>query len=330
MTRTKVLSVLAAALVAGAAITGTANAEAYKPGDKIKILIGFKPGGGSDMLAQLVLPFLSKEMNVTFVNEYVPGAAGAIAWAKLGNATKNDGYTISITNSPMIVANYLLNDEIKYNVKQFEPLANVVTDPGILVVPKDSPYKTFEEFVAAAKANPEKITIGNSGVGGDDYFSTLTLNRLTGAKFKLVPFAGDGPSATAAMGGKIDASSNNLASTIAQIQGGNLRALVVYSAKRHPKLPDVPTMKELGYDMVNGSSRGFSAPIGIPEDKRQAFIKAFDKILKDPAFLAEAERQTQDIDPIVGNDYKKFIYGMEDEYRPLVEETKRREAAASK
>ncbi len=122
MTRTKVLSVFAAALMAGAAIAGTANAEAYKPGDKIKILQGFKPGGGSDMLAQLILPFLQKEMNVTFVNEYIPGAAGAIAWAKLGNATKNDGYTISITNSPMIVSNYLLNDEIKYNVKQFEPL----------------------------------------------------------------------------------------------------------------------------------------------------------------------------------------------------------------
>lgn len=330
MTRTKVLSVFAAALMAGAAITGTANAEAYKPGDKIKILQGFKPGGGSDMLAQLILPFLQKEMNVTFVNEYIPGAAGAIAWAKLGNSTKNDGYTISITNSPMIVANYLLNDEIKYNVKQFEPLANVVTDPGILVVGKDSPYKTFQEFVAAGKANPEKISIGNSGVGGDDYFSTLTLNRLTGAQFKLVPFAGDGPSAVAAMGGKIDASSNNLASTIAQIQAGNLRALVVYMEKRHPKLPDVPTMKELGYNMVNGSSRGFSAPIGIPEDKRQAFIKAFNKILKDPAFLAEAERQTQDIDPIIGDDYKKYIYGMEDEYKPLVEESKKREAATPK
>lgn len=326
MTRTKVLSVFAAALMAGAAISGTANAEAYKPGDKIKILIGFQPGGGSDLLAQLVLPFITKEMGVTFVNEYVPGAAGAIAWTKLANSTKPDGYTITIANSPMVVTNYLLNDEIKYSVKQMEPIANVVTDPGILVVGKDSPYKTAQEFFAAAKANPGKITIGNSGVGGDDYFSSLFIEKLTGLQFKLVPFSGDGPSATAAMGGKIDSSSNNLASTISHIQGGNLRALVVYMEKRHPKLPDVPTMKELGYDLVNGSSRGFSAPAGFPQDKLDALVAAFKKVMADPAFLAEAERQTQDIDPKVGAEYKKWVYDMETIYKPIVEETKKREA----
>ncbi|WP_316979895.1 Bug family tripartite tricarboxylate transporter substrate binding protein [Shumkonia mesophila] len=325
MTRTKVLSVFAAALMAGAAIAGTANAEAYKPGDKIKILQGFKPGGGSDALAQLVLPFLTKEMNVTFVNEYIPGAAGAIAWAKLGNATKNDGYTISITNSPMIVSNYLLNDEIKYNVKQLEPIANVVTDPGILVVGPNSPYKTFQDFLAAAKAAPDKITIGNSGVGGDDFFSTIFLGQLTGAKFKMVPFSGDGPSATAAMGDKIDASANNLGIVYAQLKASNLRALAIFSEKRHPKLPDVPTMKELGYNLVNGSSRGFSAPAGIPKEKRDALVNAFKKVLSDPAFLAEAERQTQDIEAIIGDDYKKLIYSMEDVYRPIVEEVKKNE-----
>jgi tripartite-type tricarboxylate transporter receptor subunit TctC len=325
MTRTKVLSVFAAALVAGAAIAGTASAEAYKPGDKIKILQGFKPGGGSDALAQLVLPFLTKEMNVTFVNEYIPGAAGAIAWAKLGNATKNDGYTISITNSPMIVSNYLLNEEIKYNVKQLEPIANVVTDPGILVVGPNSPYKTIQEFLAAAKAAPDKITIGNSGVGGDDFFSTIFLGQLTGTKFKMVPFAGDGPSATAAMGDKIDASANNLGIVYAQIKANNLRALAIFSEKRHPKLPDVPTMKELGYNLVNGSSRGFSAPAGIPKEKRDALVNAFKKVLSDPAFLAEAERQTQDIEAIIGDDYKNLIYSMEDVYRPIVEEVKKNE-----
>lgn len=325
MKRTKVLSLIAAALVASAATIGTAQADGYKPGEKIKILIGFKPGGGSDALAQLVLPFLSKEMNVTFVNEYIPGAAGAIAWAKLANATKPDGYTISITNSPMIVSNYLLNDEIKYNVKQLEPLANVVTDPGILVVGPSSPYKDFKAFVAAAKANPDKITVANSGVGGDDFFSTIFMEQMTGAKFKMVPFSGDGPSATAAMGDKVDASSNNLGNVIAQIQGGNLRALAIYSETRHPKLPDVPTMKELGYNLVNGSSRGFSAPAGIPADKRQAFVDGFKKMMADPAFQAEAVRQTQDIEAIVGDDYKKLIYSMEDAYRPIVEEVKKNE-----
>ncbi len=318
----KALPLVAAAVLAGVSFTCAAQAEGYKDGDKITVLIGFKPGGGSDSLAQLVEPFLAKAMNVKFVNQYMPGATGAIAWTKLGNATKNDGYTISITNSPMIVSNYLLNSEIKYSVKQFEPLANVVTDPGILVVGKESPYKTAQEFIAAAKANPGKITIGNSGIGGDDFFSCIFMERATGAKFKMVPFKGDGPSWTAAMGGKIDASSNNLGITYAQIEAGNLRALAVYATKRHPKLPDVPTMKELGYDLVNGSSRGFSAPAGIPADKRAALLAGFEKVVNDPEFLAEAERQAQTIDPILGDDYKKMLFEMEDVYKPIVEAVK--------
>lgn len=301
---------------------GVAHAEGYAAGDKINVLIGFKPGGGSDNLAQLVEPFLAKAMNVTFVNQYVPGAAGAIAWTKLGNSTKNDGYTISITNSPMIVANYLLNSDIKYNVKQFEPLANVVTDPGVLVVGKDSPFKTAVEFFAAAKATPDKLTVGNSGIGGDDFFSSIFLENLTGVTLKKVPFKGDGPSMTAAMGGKIDASSNNLGTVYQQIAAGNLRALAIYATKRNALIPDVPTMKELGYELDNGSSRGFSAPVGIPADKRAALIAGFKKVLADPEFLAEAERRAQIINPILGDDYKKMLFDMEVEYKPIVDSVK--------
>jgi len=318
----KALLVFAVASLFGINAIGTVHAEGYESGDKINVLIGFKPGGGSDNLAQLVEPFLAKAMDVTFVNQYVPGAAGAIAWTKLGNATKNDGYTISITNSPMIVANYLLNPEIKYNVKQFEPIANVVTDPGILVVGKDSPYKTAEEFFAAAKANPDTLTVGNSGVGGDDFFSSIFLEQLTGVTLKKVPFKGDGPSMTAAMGGKIDASSNNLGTVYQQIEAGNLRALAIYSSKRNPLIPDVPTMKELGYDLDNGSSRGFSAPAGIPADKRAALIAGFEKILSDPEFLAEAQRRAQIINPIIGDDYKKMLFDMEEQYKPIVDSVK--------
>lgn len=322
MKHTKALLMFAAAFIIGINSLGVAHAEGYAAGDKIKVLIGFKPGGGSDNLAQLVEPFLAKAMNVTFVNQYIPGAAGAIAWTKLGNSTKNDGYTISITNSPMIVANYLLNSEIKYNVKQFEPIANVVTDPGILVVGKDSPFKTAKEFFAAAKAKPGTLTVGNSGIGGDDFFSSIFLEQLTGVSLKKVPFKGDGPSWTAAMGGKIDASSNNLGTTYQQIQAGNLRALAIYAAERNSKVPDVPTMKELGYDLDNGSSRGFSAPIGIPADKRAALIAGFKKVLSDPEFLAEAERRAQAINPVIGDDYKKMLFDMEVEYKPIVDSVK--------
>ncbi len=122
----------------------------------------------------------------------------------------------------MLQTNYIMNPEITYNISELEPLANVITDPGIIVVGKDSPYKTVQDFMNAAKENPGKITVGNSGVGGDDFFTTLIVEKATGLKFQMIPFEGDGPSWQAAMGGKIDASFNNLGITYPQIKAGNL------------------------------------------------------------------------------------------------------------
>ena len=325
----KTLVACTVAALAGIALAGSASAG-YKQGDKITVLQGFAPGGGSDQLAQLIEPYLAKEMNVTFVNQYIPGAAGAIAWSQLANQAKNDGYTLSITNTPMIMANYLLNEEIKYTVHQFAPIANVVTDPGILVVGKESKFKTIKDFLDAAKANPGRVTVGNSGVGGDDYFSSLFIEKAAGIKMQKVPFAGDGPSWTAAMAGKIDASSNNLGITYPQIKAGNLIPLAIYMDKRHPLLPNVPTLKEIGIDVVAGSSRGVSGPKGMPEDMRQAMVAALGKIMKDPAFLADAEKQAMTIDPILGADYQKLFVDMEKEYKGVVADVKADMKAAKK
>jgi len=111
-------------------------AFAAYPEKQITVLQGFKPGGGSDTLAQLTQPFLEKVIGQSFINQYIPGATGAI------------------TNTPMLQTNYIMNPEITYNISELEPLANVITDPGIIVVGKDSPYKTVQDFMNAAKENP--------------------------------------------------------------------------------------------------------------------------------------------------------------------------------
>ena len=164
------------------------------PNKPVTVMIGFKPGGGSDAIAQLAERFLEKALDITFVNQYIPGATGAIAWTKLAKQTKADGYTISVTNTPMVMTDYLINPEISYNISEFEPLANVITDPGIIVVGKESKFKTFQDFLEYAEQNPGKTTIGNSGVGGDDFFTTLIMEKVTGLKFQSIPFQGDGPS----------------------------------------------------------------------------------------------------------------------------------------
>lgn len=311
----------AAVLVSGLLVAGLAQAE-YSAGNEIKVLQGFKAGGGSDTLAQLTQPFLSETLGVDFVNEYLPGATGAIAWTRLAKQSQADGTVISITNTPMLMTNYIMNESITYSVDEMTPIANVVTDPGIIVVPDDSPYETVEDFLAAAEASPGTITVGNSGVGGDDFFSTILIEQATGLSFQKVPFQGDGPSATAAMGGQVDASFNNLGNVYGHIESGSLRALAVFSAERLEMLPDVPTMTEKGVDVVAGSSRGYSAPADIPEEAREQLIAAFESLKDNEEFQQAARDRALNLDIRTGDDYRKMIADMETQYEQIWEEVK--------
>ncbi len=310
-----VLVVLACVMVGGAAFA------AY-PAKQITVLQGFKPGGGSDTLAQLTQPYLEKVIGQSFINQYIPGATGAIAWTQLAKTSKKDGYTISITNTPMLQTNYIMTPEITYNISELEPLANVVTDPGIIVVGKDSPYKTVQDFLQAVKDNPGKITVGNSGVGGDDFFTTLIVEKATGLKFQMIPFEGDGPSWQAAMGGKIDASFNNLGITYPQIKAGNLVPLALFAEKRYELLPDVPTLKELGFNVVSGSSRGYSAPKGIPEEAKNALVEAFRKMAEMPEFVKACNDRASIIDMKFGDEYKAMLEEQETIFKGIWEEVR--------
>ncbi|WMS44673.1 tripartite tricarboxylate transporter substrate binding protein [Acuticoccus sp. MNP-M23] len=307
---------LALAAALGTTAFTPASAQEY-PASDVKVMQGFKAGGGSDALAQLVQPFLAEELGVNFVNEYIPGATGAIAWTRLAKQTKADGATISITNTPMLTTNYIMNPAITYNISEITPIANIVTDPGIAVVSADSPFNTFEDFVEAAKANPSTVTVGNSGVGGDDYFTSVQFERQAGVKLQKVPFQGDGPSWTAAMGGKIDASFTNVGVSFPQIKEGNLKALAVFAEERIPDLPDVPTAKELGYDLVAGSSRGYSGPAGFPAEARQQMIDAMQRVVDNPDFQKAAADRAFNIDFISGDDYAAMLQKQEGEYKVI-------------
>ncbi len=304
------------------AVIAFAFGQANYPTKPITVLQGFAPGGGSDQLAQLTQPFLEKILGKTFINQYIPGATGGIAWFQLAKQSPKDGYTISITNTPMLMTNYIMNPDFKYTIHDLEPIANVVTDPGIIVVGKNSPFKTVQDFLAAAKANPGKITVANSGTGGDDFFTTLLVEKATGLKFQMVPFNGDGPSWQAAMAGKVDVSFTNLGVTYAQIQAGNLRALALFAEKRDASVPDLITFREAGFDVVSGSSRGYSAPKGIPTVARDKLIAAFAQMVKDPEFAKAAAKLALPMDVKLGDDYAKYLADQETAFRGVWEEVK--------
>lgn len=289
----------------GSASTKEASKIEY-PTKAVTVEHGFKPGGGSDQLSQLVQPFLEKVLKQQFVNVYKPGADGAIAWKEVAHS-KPDGYTLTTCLTPKTQINYLVNTNAGYTMDDFEPIANIIFDPGVLVVPADSKFKTLKDLLDYAKKNPGQLKLSNSGTGSDDWYNAIMIEKLADVKFNNIPFEGDGPAWQAAAGGHVDASTNNISSVAPLIKGGKLRALAVYTNERLPLFPDVPTLKENGIDFVEGSYRGYLAPKGTPKEIINILADGMEKVVQDPAFKKACSDVSLDIVFKRGDDYKAFL-----------------------
>lgn len=290
------------------------QAAAY-PTKSINVLIGFAPGGGSDVMLTMVRPQLEKLLKTTLVPVYKPGAGADIAFTELANA-KPDGYTIGITTTPQIPINAVVR-KTPYSLSDFILTANVVTDPGILVVRADGPIKTMADFTKAARDKPGAVSVGVSSAPGDDWFAVHMYQEASKVKLNIVTFSGDGPSWQAALAGHTDGSFNNLGIVYPQVKGGKLRALAIMTDARSPHLPDVPTFKELGYNVTSGSARGFAFPKGTPKEIVTAFSNAVKQVMDSPEFKANAEKTAFPSDFQGPDAYAASIKKMEAVYRPL-------------
>jgi putative tricarboxylic transport membrane protein len=289
------------------------------PTKAVTVIHGFKPGGGSDQLSQMVQPFLEKDLKQQFVNVYKTGADGAIAWKEIAHSTKPDGYTLSTLLTKTIL-NSLINKDAGYTMADFKPIAQVVWDPGILVVAPDSKFKTAQELIDYAKANPGKLKMTNSGTGGDDWYTAVMIEKLSGTKMNHIPFEGDAPAWQAVAGGHADANSTNASVVTSLVKGGKLRALAVYSEKRLEAFPDVPTLKELGIDLVQGSARGYLAPKDTPQEIVDILANAIEKVTKDPEFQKAAKAGSLEIVFKKGDDYVKALQQEEASMKKVIEE----------
>ena len=313
--RRKLLAVLGvAATLTIAASTAWGQAAGY-PSKSINVLIGFAPGGGSDVMLTMVRPHLERVLKTTLVPVYKPGAGSDIALTELAQA-KPDGYTIGITTTPQIPINAIVR-KTEYSLSDLILTANVVTDPGILVVRTESPIKTMAEFTKAAQDKPGTISVGVSSAPGDDWFAVHMYQEAAKVKLNIVTFSGDGPSWQAALAGHTDGSFNNLGIVYPQVTAGKLRALAIMTDARSPHLPDVPTFKELGYNVTSGSARGFSFPKGTPPEIVNAFSNAVKQVMDSPEFKANAQKTAFPSDYQDPKAYAASIKNMEAIYRPL-------------
>lgn len=283
------------------------------------VIHGFKPGGGSDQLSQLTQPYLEKILKQQFVNVYKTGADGEIAWKEIAKSTKPDGYTLGTLLNKTIL-NSMINKDAGYTMADFKPIAQVVWDPGILVVAQDSPFKTMQDLLDYAKANPGKLRMTNSGTGGDDWYTAVMIEKLSNTKMNHIPFEGDAPAWQAVAGGHADANSTNASVVTSLVKGGKMRALAVYSEKRLTELPDVPTLKELGINLVQGSARGYLAPKDTPQEVVDILANAIEQVTKDPEFIKATKAGSLDIIFKKGDDYVKALQEEEASMKKVIDE----------
>jgi len=294
----------------GAMILTAGAALAEYPEKPIQIIVGFAAGGGTDVMARTAAPFIEKYLGkgARLVVKNVPGASGQIGITETAGADPN-GYTLGTFNLPGMMAR-TIDRESAYDVDSFTYLANVVNDPNVIVTSKRGDLDTLEKLIAEATANPGAVTVGMSSLGGDDHFALIKLQQLTGAEFTIVPFSGSAPARTALMGGHVAMGILNI-SEVAEFQE-ELNILGVAQAERSPFAPDLPTFKEQGLDLLNGSMRGFVAPAGLPADVEAKLLDAFGQLAGDEEFLAAMAATANPVELVTGAEFKALTASLYD------------------
>ena len=300
-------SILRSVLAAVFALAVCAVSFAAYPEKPVKVVVAYGAGGSNDILARITAKYLEKMLGQPFVVENRAGSGGDVGFTAIAKAPA-DGYTIGIIVVTPVIVNPITRPKVvRYNLDSFAPIANVVSDPGIVCVAYDSIFKTLADLTAAAKAEPGKINISHEGKGGGDHLGVIAYEKAAGISFSGVPFNGDAAAKAALMGGHIDAIAVNVSEVVDMINEKQLRALAVEGTERSKELPDVPTFLENGYNVVQSSSRGFAAPAGIPEEVRATLVNAFKKLAADPEYQAELKKLNMPLDFMDSEAYGKFL-----------------------
>lgn len=293
---------------------------AVYPEKDITLFVHVSPGGTTDLTARTIAKHMEKRLGVNIVLKYLPGAGGSIAYTALA-LSPPDGYTMGTTNTMSFVTNEINTEGLAYTLKDsFTPIAQVVFDPSGIVVPADSPFKTLDDLIKAAKENPGTISWGGTMLGGAHHIHALILEREAGIKLNYIPFDGLSEIKTAILGGHIDVGASGMSGWTELINEGKLRSLAFAGINRIPLLPDVPTYTELGYAVQTGSNRGYSVASGTPKEIVDLLTNTIKEVLESPEFLAEAEKLgiAHTLDYLSGADYYAYLIKLQGNMREFL------------
>jgi tripartite-type tricarboxylate transporter receptor subunit TctC len=276
-----------AATMAQLLLLGTSGAGARadgfpEPGRPITIIVPWAAGGATDTEARMMAAALEPLLKTTVVVVDRPGAGSQVGLTQLVRS-KPDGYTLAYVVLPGAVTHYL--DPARqaiYTRTSFQPIARHTLTPEVITVRADSPYHSLKELVDAARAHPNTITVGDAGQMSSDHLCTLMLGHEAGVQFNSIHFEGGAPSIMALLGGHVNAMSGGVVDAAKYTRTGQFRVLGVCDNKPDPMMPDAPTMKSLGYDVVDVSNAGVVAPAGTPQDVVDVLSRAMKTVIESP------------------------------------------------
>jgi len=270
---------LIGAILATAFATTLATAQDY-PTKSVDYIIPFGPGGESDVTARFQQSYFKDKFGQDLVVSYKPGGGGAVGWSQL-NTMAGDGHTIMGINLPHIVVKPEQGD-VGFKTDDITAVYMFHYTPDAIVVNAESDFQSLQDLIDYAKANPKKTTFSGSGKGTANHLAQVIFDGLAGIETTYVSFQGTGAAVTALLGDQVVAEWGY--TTVGAKQGDKVRMLAVAMEERHPAFPDVPTFRELGFDMVSGAYRGIAVPKSTPEDVRMKLSDMIREINADPAF----------------------------------------------
>ena len=293
------------------------------PDDKpVEVVVGFAAGGGTDVMARKLLPFVEKRLggNARFVVLNKPGAGGEIAFATIAHAAP-DAYSMGVVNVPGY--NFLpMTRKTQYTMDEIRLVARVVDDPSVIVVRNNSPFTSVASVLDALRKKPGSVTFGHNGAGTNGHLAIRMLAKAAGVEPNEISYRGTAAQRTDVLGGHLDIGMVSL-SEVPELHGtnkGELRAIAILSKNRTPSLPEVPTGEEAGVPVIMTAERGFALPKGAPDDVSQRLEAAIRESLNDPEYIKSSPGDAPVLAFMPGAEWQKRLDEMSKALQPLASE----------
>lgn len=293
----------------------SASAEAAYPERDVTVIVPWAAGGGSDMVARSISEAAQEITGVNFTCQNQTGAGGAIGFA-VGAAAPADGYTLTLLTTEITMVPH--TSAVAFDYASYRPVCQLNAASAVLAVPADAPYETIEDFVAYAKDHPEEVTVANAGTGALWHLAACAFAEAAGIELTHVPYNGASEANAAVLGGHVNAAVASAPEFAANLEAGNLKLLVVMADERLEDYPDVPTAKELGYDVSVSTWRGIAVPVNVPEEIAAQLDELFAKAVESDTFKNYMENAGQTIAYLDAKEFAEKMTYENDLYKGLL------------